>query len=144
MEIIDPSRLHFDAKTKDECKRDLIEARWHGQFRCPACGHKKGYWIKKRALYECANKNCRKQTSPTAGTQFHGIHKITSLWVLIWEFETNPSELSGGLVRRKTGLSYSSGRSFIKRMARFLPISRFVKRHDLETKLLFIQRLSRD
>ena len=114
MEIIDVSRLIFAAKTKQECNSELIEARWKGQFKCPKCAHERGYWISSRALYECANRNCRKQTSPTAGTQFHKSRDLESVWIILKSTQLE-TEIRGGAVRARTGVSYSSARRMIQK-----------------------------
>ena len=122
MEIIDASRLTFAAKSKAECRSELIEARWSGQFKCPKCAHEKGYWIRKRALFECANRNCRKQTSPTAGTQFHKTRDLQSLWLVLKESDVN-SNVRSGFVRERTGISYSSSRKMIQKFCAYKRLS---------------------
>ena len=114
MEMIDASRLNLRSTTKEECRSELIEARWQGHFKCPRCAHGKGYWIRSRALFECANRNCRKQTSATAGTQFHKIRDLRSLWVVLKESITNP-EIRSSFLRAVTGISLSSARRMIRR-----------------------------
>ncbi len=120
MEIIDASRLRLRAKDKKECKSELIEARWNGGFKCPACGHAKGYWLRKRELFECANRKCKKQTSPTAGTQFHRVHRIEVLWVVMAKNVSSQKDLNSGSIRMSTGLSYFSGRQMLRRLERYL------------------------
>ena len=122
MEIIDTSRLDLAVKTKAECKVELTEARWNGQFRCPKCKHQKGYWINSRALFECANRACRKQTSATAGTQYHRARDLESLWVILKENASN-IVLKAGAIRAKTGISYSSARKMIQKYGSTKPWS---------------------
>lgn len=52
----------------------LHELRYEANDRaCPYCGHDKRYNIKtRRFLSECANPKCKKQSSLTSGTYFHG------------------------------------------------------------------------
>ena len=51
----------------DACAAWLIEMRWPDGFVCPACGHEKGWALRRKAhTFECAG--CRRQTSVTAGT----------------------------------------------------------------------------
>ena len=55
------------------CAAYLRKARWGPnleRFVCPDCGHSRGWWLPTRGLVEC--RECHHQTSPTAGTVFHG------------------------------------------------------------------------
>src|SRR3954464_101967 len=59
----------FEAQFPDDeaCARWLFERRWPDGFRCPGCGHAKGWELGRGTLLvECAR--CRRQTSVTAGT----------------------------------------------------------------------------
>lgn len=53
----------------ESCIEHLAEQRWPDGFICPRCGHKGAWYLVKRRLFDC--KNCRHQTSITAGTIFH-------------------------------------------------------------------------
>ena len=54
-------------------------ARWPEGFRCPACGHDKGWELATKAFtFECAG--CGKQTSVTAGTAMHGSKLPLTAW----------------------------------------------------------------
>ena len=55
--------------TEPRCRNYLIKQRWSVGFICPRCHHRRGYFIKKRASFQC--QRCRYQTSVTAGTVFH-------------------------------------------------------------------------
>jgi Transposase zinc-ribbon domain len=53
----------FEARFPDEaaCARWLFERRWPDGFRCPGCGHAKGWELERGTLLvECAR--CRHQT----------------------------------------------------------------------------------
>lgn len=116
MDLIDPSKLPLKSATKGDCKEELTALRWHDSgFRCPSCGNDKAYWLRKRELYECANKQCKKQTSPTAGTQFQGLRKLSELWEFM-RIQRMDENVSSGLVKEKTGLSYKSSRKMIERL----------------------------
>jgi transposase-like protein len=63
--------------TEESCVEYLVELRWPGGFVCPDCCSQ----ISRRTtrdLFEC--KKCRRQTSITAGTLFHGTRKPLRLW----------------------------------------------------------------
>jgi hypothetical protein len=65
------------------CVAHLREKRWGPnleRFVCPACGHERGWWLPTRGLVEC--RDCHHQTSPTAGTAFHGAR--VPLWKWFW------------------------------------------------------------
>ena len=69
------SRAAFEARFPDEasCARHLAAKRWPDGFVCPACGHDRGWELKRRrASWECAA--CGKETSVTAGTIMHRSH----------------------------------------------------------------------
>src|SRR5688500_20411910 len=55
------------------CARWLFEKRWPDGFRCPGCGHDKGWELGRGLLLvECGQ--CHRQTSLTAGTVLHRSH----------------------------------------------------------------------
>lgn len=65
------------------CAAHLREKRWGPnleRFICPDCGHDRGWWLPTRGLVEC--RDCHHQTSPTAGTVFHGAR--VPLWKWFW------------------------------------------------------------
>lgn len=65
------------------CTAHLRETRWGPnleRFICPDCGHDRGWWLPTRGLVEC--RDCHHQTSPTAGTVFHGAR--VPLWKWFW------------------------------------------------------------
>lgn len=65
------------------CTAHLREVRWGAnleRFICPDCGHDRGWWLPTRGLVEC--RDCHHQTSPTAGTVFHGAR--IPIWKWFW------------------------------------------------------------
>src|SRR5215210_6097617 len=65
----------FEARFPDDaaCARWLSEKRWPDGFRCPGCGHVKGWGLERGLLLvECARRH--RQTSVTAGTALHRSH----------------------------------------------------------------------
>src|ERR687895_361892 len=77
------SFLRFEARFPDEaaCARWLFERRWPDGFRCPGCGHGKGWELERGTLLvECAR--CHRQTSVTAGTVLHRSHLPLRTWFL--------------------------------------------------------------
>ena len=77
------SRAAFEARFPDEasCARHLAAKRWPDGFVCPACGHDRGWELKRRrASWECAA--CGKETSVTAGTIMHRSHLPLKTWLM--------------------------------------------------------------
>ena len=76
----------FEAQFPDDaaCARWLFGKRWPDGFRCPGCGHAKGWELGRGTLLvECAR--CHRQTSVTAGTVLHRSHLPLKLWFLAAE-----------------------------------------------------------
>lgn len=53
----------------DACAKHLVQQRWCDGFTCPQCRHTEAWYLSDRELFVC--KECRTQTSLTAGTIFH-------------------------------------------------------------------------
>lgn len=69
--------------SQEACVEHLRTVRWGRnleRFACPACGHRKGWWLPKRQLVECCE--CHRQTSVMAGTVFHRLR--SPLWKWFW------------------------------------------------------------
>src|ERR671912_1536773 len=96
----------FEARFPDEaaCARWLFEKRWPQGFRCPGCGHDKGWELGRGALLiECAR--CHRQTSVTAGTVLHRSHLPLRTWFLAaWLVATHTNGISARQLGRQLGL----------------------------------------
>lgn len=57
--------------TEEACQEFMFRVRWPEGFRCPKCKGKGYYHIAGRHLFQCADPECRHQTSLTAGTVMH-------------------------------------------------------------------------
>lgn len=73
--------------TEEKCIDYLERMRWPQGVRCPTCGRSsisrfqtKGKSGKTRHLYQCLDKSCRYQFSPTTGTIFHDSHLPLNKW----------------------------------------------------------------
>ncbi len=65
-----PHRLPAWFPDDDACVRWLVAVRWPNGFRCPACGHDRGWELKTRKhSFECAC--CHRQASVAADTLLH-------------------------------------------------------------------------
>lgn len=67
--------------SNESCAKHLAEQRWPDGFICPQCKHHQAWFLSKRNLYEC--KDCRHQTSVTAGTLFHNSHVSLRNWYML-------------------------------------------------------------
>ena len=101
----------FEARFPDDaaCARWLMEKRWPDGFRCPACGHDKGWELgRERLTLQCAA--CERQVSVTAGTVLHGSHLGLRTWFLAaWLMATHKNGISARQLWLQLGLgSYKS------------------------------------
>lgn len=82
------SKFEEKFKTESDCIEFLRELRWPGgQFCCPSCDGRKAINLTKRRLMQCTS--CRRQTSVTAGSIFHGRRvPLLKLFRIIWELAT--------------------------------------------------------
>ncbi len=63
---------------KASCRQYLFEIKYLNGFVFPKCGHDGYYEIKSRKRLQC--KECRHQTSITAGTIFHKTRTSLRIW----------------------------------------------------------------
>src|SRR5271169_836323 len=105
------SLVEFQRQFPDDhaCAAWLVAARWPSGFRCPDCGHAKG-WPHggKPFTFECAA--CGKQTSVTAGTIMHGSKLPLIVWFwAAYLMATHSNGISALQLQRQLGLgSYKS------------------------------------
>ena len=96
----------FEARFPDDeaCARWLFERRWPDGFRCPGCGHAKGWELGRGTLLiECAG--CHRQTSVTAGTVLHRSHLPLRTWFLAaWLVATHRNGMSARQLWLQLGL----------------------------------------
>src|SRR3990172_12924431 len=78
---------HTTLSTEEKGTAYLEKMPWPQEVRCPTCGNDsisrfqaKGKSGKVRHLYQCLDKTCRYQFSPTTGTIFHDSHLPLSKW----------------------------------------------------------------
>ncbi len=81
MAVFPRSLIEFQRRfpTDEACGEYLVAVRWPRGFRCPACGHDRGWRLERRLpTFECAG--CDRQTSVTAGTVMHRSHLPLHHW----------------------------------------------------------------
>src|ERR671932_809625 len=111
----------FEARFPDEaaCARWLLMKRWPDGFRCPACGHDKGWELARgRLTLQCAA--CERQVSVTAGTVLHGSHLPLKVWfTAAWLVATRKDGLSARQLWKQLGLgSYKSAWLLVRKLRR--------------------------
>jgi len=111
----------FEARFPDDaaCARWLFEKRWPQGFRCPGCGHDKGWELSRGTLLvECAR--CHHQASATAGTVLHRSHLPLRLWFLAaWLVATHRNGMSARQLRLQLGLgSYKTAWLLLRKLRR--------------------------
>ena len=111
----------FEARFPDDeaCARWLFGKRWPDGFRCPGCGHAKGWELGRGTLLvECAR--CRRQTSVTAGTVLHRSHLPLKLWFLAaWLVATHKNGMSARQLWLQLGLgSYKTAWLLLRKLRR--------------------------
>ena len=115
------SRAAFEARFPDEasCARHFAAKRWPDGFVCPACGHDRGWELKRRrASWECAA--CGKETSVTAGTIMHRSHLLLKTWLMAVHIVTSHSNgISALQLQAQLGLgSYKSAWLLLHKLRR--------------------------
>ena len=121
MDGLPRSLPEFEARFPDEaaCARWLFERRWPDGFRCPGCGHGKGWELERGTLLvECAR--CHRQTSVTAGTVLHRSHLPLRTWFLAaWLVATHTNGISARQLGRQLGLgSYKTAWLLLQKLRR--------------------------
>ena len=89
---------------EEDCFKYLFQLRWPNGFVCPNCGGSEYYMIYKHKRFQC--KQCRHQTSVTAGTVFHRSHQpLRVLFMAVYLIATSKKGLSAMELRRKLGIN---------------------------------------
>lgn len=103
--------------TEEACRAYLFQIRWPAGYRCPVCGHSKG-WTNRRNDVQCAQ--CGRQTSLTAGTILEGTRKPLRQWFLaIWWVSTQKTGGSAKGLQRLLGFkSYQTAWTWLHKLRR--------------------------
>jgi len=111
--------VEFDERfgTEESCREYLVHLRWPQGFRCPKCGHDRG-WPNRRHDIQCAQ--CGRQTSLTAGTIFAGTRKPLRVWFkAMWWVSTQKTGGSAKGLMRLLGLkSYQTAWAWLQKLRR--------------------------
>ncbi len=103
--------------TDEDCREYLATLRWPEGYCCPACGGRNS-WRMRRSLYLC--RNCRRQTSVTAGTIFQDSRLPLRLWFrAIWYVTSQKNGVSALGLQRVLGFgSYQTAWAWLQKLRR--------------------------
>ena len=110
--------------TEEKCIAYLEKMRWPEGVCCSACGGKnisrfqaKGKTGKVRHLYQCLEKSCRYQFSPTTGTIFHDSHLPLNKWFMaIAKVGDTAKPISVNQLRLALGVQYKTAANILGRI----------------------------
>ena len=106
-------RQRFQAE--EACEAFLFEQRWPEGFVCPKCGEKGCYRLHGRREYIC--KQCRRQSSVTAGTVLHHTHLPLTVWFwAIYLVARDKRGISASQLSRELEIAYSSAWYLLHRL----------------------------
>ena len=119
MEDYPRNQAEFDARFGNAaaCRAYLVQLRWPSGFRCPRCGHAKG-WPVRELLVQCAA--CGRQASVTAGTIFQDTRTPLPLWFCaMWSVTSQKTGTSARTLHRVLGLgSYQTAWTWLHKLRR--------------------------
>lgn len=103
--------------TADACRQYLFSLRWPDGFACPRCGGREA-WPMTRGLWLC--RQCRHQTSVTAGTIFQDTRLPLPLWFrAMWYVTSQKNGASALSLQRVLGLrSYQTPWAWLHKLRR--------------------------
>jgi len=105
--------------SENACLDYIAKLRWPKGFICPSCGiNTDKPSLMERGLFLC--RECKRQTSITAGTLFHGSHKPLRTWFLAMWFVTSQKHGASALgLQRVLGLgSYNTAWNWLHKLRR--------------------------
>ena len=102
-------------QTEEACETYLFEQRWPNGFVCPKCGGGGCYRLHGRREYVC--KQCRRQSSSTAGTVLHRTHLPLTVWFwAIYLVAQDKRGISASQLSRELEIAYSSAWYLLQRL----------------------------
>jgi len=111
------SLLHFQDHfgDEDQCLEYLIKKRWPDGFKCPHCGAGRSCFKPSSARFECYD--CKKVTSPTAGTMFHKTRVPLRKWFwAIFLLATSKKCISALFLQKELRVSYPTAWSMLRKI----------------------------
>ncbi|WP_199624869.1 transposase, partial [Paenibacillus alkalitolerans] len=102
---------------EEVCRAYLFLQRWPSGFACPRCCDVSGYEMRSRDLVECANRECRYQTSITSGTMFHRTKLPLRKWFKALQLYTKHNVYSPTAMSGLIKVSYKTAWLLIRKMS---------------------------
>ena len=100
----------------EECMAYLRGVRWPEGFVCPSCGSGEG-WTTARGTVYCGN--CKRQTSPTAGTILHNSRTPIRKWFVgMWLLCTQKTGVSAKTLQRELKVGYKTAWLMLQKLRR--------------------------
>lgn len=114
------SILKFQRLFPDEhaCRDYLFQLRWPDGYNCPRCEHPHCYEIPTRRLYEC--RECRMQTSVTAGTIMHGTKLPLRHWFMAMFLVSTGQPCSARWLATRLNVNYRSALGMLRKIRRVM------------------------
>ena len=113
------SLRQFQRQFADEeaCRHYLDACRWPEGFRCPRCGHERGFPLRDWERRECAK--CRYQASLTAGTVFHRTKLPLTVWFwAAYRMATDKRGISALLLQQQMDIRYETAWLLLHKLRR--------------------------
>lgn len=114
------TQKEFENFFSDEkkCFRYLFEIKYSNGFICSDC-HSTNYWLIRKRVLRC--KNCKKETSLTAGTIFHSTNlSLMDLFRVIWWIVIQKNGVSAKGLERILGISYNTAWVWLHKFRRVM------------------------
>jgi ribosomal protein L37AE/L43A len=93
--------------TEEKCRLAVISLRWPQGFRCPECGGSQHSVLANRGLFQCSQ--CRRQTSPIAGTIFASTKLPLTVWFrAMYHLTQSKQGISSIELGRRLGVTQST------------------------------------
>jgi transposase-like protein len=103
------SEAGFDSLygTEELCRAAVIKLRWPKGFECPVCGSRSYCEVTTRRLFQCTD--CRRQTSPIAGTIFASTKlKLTQWFRAMYHLTQSKQGISSIELSRRLGVTQTT------------------------------------
>jgi len=92
---------------EEQCRAAMFALRWPKGFECPGCGVSEHCVVTTRGLYQC--RDCRRQTSPIAGTIFASTKLPLRIWFLaIYHLTQSKQGISSIELGRRLGVTQTT------------------------------------
>jgi len=89
------------------CRKFMVNLRWpNGEVTCPHCGSTELRFMEKRGIWQCKQKECRKQFSVKVGTIFEDSPLSLQKWLpVLWLLANAKNGISSYEIHRAIGVT---------------------------------------